>query len=361
MGYVLSIILQNISWIFDKSKFLKYLMIFISGFTLVNYFVGTDGRTTLDYSVYESQYYANSDYFERFYNLLVHLSNSVGLNYVEFRLSISIIAVIIFLLAIVRLTNNVSIAIMGYFISSYLVDIVQIRQFLMLGFILLGLSFLKLDSVVGSIFGYASMFVGTQFHSLGWIFFLFSPLVFVSLKKQREWLPIISGIILFIIALFYVLPKSLLLKLTATVLNLLSSRENIVDNVNTVYSNGSGIKVWFLLFVISMVALLIGCFSKNIVMNEKNAQVLMYSIYILLISILLTFMSVDYVRLSRSGVVLFVLFITNFDTFRNKVLIWSSVTFISILSIYLQIGVVYQTSGRMVPYLLHFINENIVK
>lgn len=362
MWYILSLFLQNVTYALNKSKVMKALTVLVSMLTLVIYFRGTDGRTTPDFSVYQAEYYRNSDYFEKGYNLLTHIANNCGLTYIEFRTALAIFSVVIFGIAIIRLTPNPELAFMGYFIASYLVDVVQIRQFAMMAFLLLGLSLLHETNMLIRIVGVAFLIIAPQFHSLGWIFVLLAPLSYAPVLTQLKYVKRLSWVVVGLAVVLYVVPKGFLLSVTSKLMSILSSRQDISDNVMSVYSKGSGIKVIAFLVIISVASVLVATIMERApVENMRNIQTLMFTVYAQLASVILTYMSVDYVRLSRMAIVLLVLMISNLGINKHRLLMWTIVISVSFLSIYLQIGIVYQTNGRMIPYLLHFIDPNIIR
>ncbi|MBJ7670817.1 EpsG family protein [Weissella confusa] len=362
MWFIVSTLFQNVTYIVNRSRMLRLFTILLSSFTLVYYFRGTDGRTTLDYSVYQGQYYLDSDYFEKGYNIAAHIGRSLNLTYPDFRLLLASVAVFLFIIGVYRLTPNPELAILGYFAGSYLMDIVQIRQFVMLALLVFGISLVKSENRLVKVFGLVSMLMAPEFHSLGWIFVLLFPMSFFSVERQLYSLKIVSVIVGVMTLLFYVLPKSILITITAKIMVLLSSRDDVVQNVTTVYSKGSGIKVILLLVIISIVSLVVAFLMKNGEEETKrNVKLLLFTVYAQLASVILTFMSVDYVRLSRVSVVLIILLLSNLGIHKYRKNMWLFTIVLAMLSIILQMGVVYIKSGMMVPYLLHFIDSDIIR
>lgn len=358
MFYIIALLQNNISFFTNR---LKKTSALISMIVIVYLLRGTDSRTTLDYNVYQSQYTANSDYFESGYNFLTHIANNFGLPYQEFRLLFATFGALIFFMAVNRHTKHPELAIFCYMLAALPADLVQIRQFVMISFTILGYSFFKKSNFVSFVMGEIVVFLGTQFHSLGWIFVLLAPLIFMKANSLRKLLGI--SIVLFTIftAAFYVIPSQYLLSFTSKIIVLLSSRSDIGQNVANVYSNSAGLFVIAIMFSLSMIAAIL---LYRVQVKESvsfSIKALHIVIFVMLISVLLAYMSIDYVRLLRSAFVFYFVLLSNLVTAENKRRLYSYMLLMSLLMLYLQVGVVYQTNGRLLPYILHFKNQNIIQ
>lgn len=145
------------------------------------------------------------------------------------------------------------------------------------------------------------------------------------------------------------------------IIGTISSRSDIGENVSNVYSNGAGIKVIIFGTLITIIATVIILYVPiETLQKNLNIQILLPCIYVMMISILLTTVSIDYVRLLRAGTVLFIVLLSNLVSQGKVMKYYSLLILISLLSVYLQNGIVYQTNGQLIPYLLHFVNQNIL-
>lgn len=353
MWYIATLLQNNLSLI---SKKFKYINLIFSAFVLVYLLQGTKTESILDYRVYKSQYELNSDYFENGYNVIVHIGNRLGLPYTTFRYVFGVLIVTIFLIGITRLTTEPTVAINGYMIASLIPDVVQIRQLAMLALVILGYSFLKKRSIASIFIGLFFLVLATQFHSLGLLFLLVLPLIKLRPQKQINLLKMCTVVFLALIAVFNVLPKGEMARIISVIMGIFSSRSNISANVLNVYSNAAGITLTVLttgLTFLTIVILLRIPIQK--LEESSNIRILFPSIYIMIVATFLTAtMSIDFVRLLRASAVLIILLLSNLVYQNNVKQYYGIIISFGFISLYLQVGVVYQTMGKMIPSILRF-------
>lgn len=356
MLYIGSLIINNVSYFYNN---FRRLSVFVSAIVMVILFRGTDGRTTPDYSVYQQQYNMNSNYFEMGYNSLVHFGNFLGMDYPTFRLLFSILAVAIFTWAVFRVSTEPEMAVTGYMISAFFADIVQIRQFMMISLVLLGYSFFKNKTVKNIIIGFVFLILSSEFHSLGWMFVLMAPLCFVPISKQMKLLKWTTIIFIGLAVVTRLLPKSIVIAFTSAIIGNLSSRQNIDTNIADVYTNGGGIGV-FVVTLLILVLMLWAIFKIPEIKYTDNIRILMPGIFIVLLSLALVSVSIDYTRLLRAASILILIIFSNLLHGKEKWRYFIYLYVIGFMVCYLQVGLIYKTNGFLLPYILGFTNPDVV-
>ena len=126
--------------------------------------------------VYSSYY----DGIEILYKISNDLGNLLNLNFIQFKMIYSGIALILLNIAIKRLTTNFSFALGCYFIFPYLIDIVQIRHFMASIIILLAITVLKDRDKKSYIKYYILNMIAIGFHNISIVFLIIPLLNYIS-------------------------------------------------------------------------------------------------------------------------------------------------------------------------------------
>lgn len=147
--------------------------------------------------VYSSYY----DGIEILYKISNDLGNLLNLNFIQFKMIYSGIALILLNIAIKRLTTNFSFALGCYFIFPYLIDIVQIRHFMASIIILLAITVLKDRDKKSYIKYYILNMIAIGFHNISIVFLIIPLLNYISVKKLSI-IVILADIIEIILIIF---------------------------------------------------------------------------------------------------------------------------------------------------------------
>lgn len=155
-----------------------------------------------DYGNYEAAYNdikagGTNAYLDVGFSFLMKLCGLCGLSYQGFMIVISALCLLIFTLALRRLTKSVSVALAFYIVYPFVFDIVQYRNFLAFAFVLYGLRFLLKDKVrIKDIALYlVFVLIGSLIH-LSVI--IYSAFILVAIKRFKPF-AVLTGILLALI------------------------------------------------------------------------------------------------------------------------------------------------------------------
>lgn len=193
------------------SVLLIILMLVIMGFV---------PSTITDYGAYEAEYFIKGSHFEWGYTLLQNLFSSMGVRYSTFRFILIIVGIVILSLAVKKYTANMSAFYLVYFIYPFFMDIVQVRNFLMMAIIFYASYYLESITIKNTIKYFILVFIAASIQTLAYFFILaFILALFRKKKKVIYIVPILIvaiGVIAAIIPGLIVILNTWLLSLSST-------------------------------------------------------------------------------------------------------------------------------------------------
>lgn len=116
------------------------------------------------------------------FKLLMNLTSFLGMNYQMFIIILSFIGLILILITVKRFSPNPMYVYLLYFIFPYFLDIVQIRNFLMMSILIYSLRYLVEDKRKSITKYLVSTLIAASIHSVAVLYF---PLVFVKSKNKN--------------------------------------------------------------------------------------------------------------------------------------------------------------------------------
>jgi hypothetical protein len=269
---------------------------------------------SVDYGTYSRGYtalsYSDTSQFEWGYTLLEKYTISWNLDYDQFRMVIFTISFLALFLAIKKLTSNVADFVWLFAIFPYINEANQVRNFAMIAFGILALSFYATNQklLLPAVF----IVVSASFHSLGYLFILIILFSKIVSKISMRFLMISSGVGL-LASMFLLLFSSstgFIGTLIAKVFILLGRSDG--SNSSEIYNAygagaGSSTKIilsFLIIFILMIIYFLVmnNAFSNLI---NQQANILVIAVFITsLIGILLLPASVQNQRILRNGITL---------------------------------------------------------
>jgi len=298
-------LLSILNFVKDKKIWLSIPMVLI-----LTYLGGNpDPLTTVDYSAYESEY--NNKYlgyvsrFEWLYQSCANLAVKYNLTYAQFRIILIAVTFLILFIAVRRLTSNDKFFWLMFALSPFFSETVQVRSFTMMALVLLSVSFLKNNNIKGYLISSLLIYLGTGFHTSGYIFFLILPVHFLFGKrwsiqniKNSLW---VSLVISFIVA---ILSSVSLLGGLTTLIKSISDNEEIVNNVTDLYFNGFSISSLFLILCfLSFCLVVIRVVQYSQIALDENMRVMFSYIFVSFVGMPLVMISSQYSRILREGII----------------------------------------------------------
>ncbi|WP_203662650.1 EpsG family protein [Lacticaseibacillus sp. 53-4] len=272
----------------------------------------TSPMHNLDYQTYQAQYVitagqpAGAWKFERGYSYLSVLFYKLGLSYQTFRTFLCLMAIIVLYMGVRRFTTNTPLFVGIYGATVFLLDATQLRNFIMLSFVILAISFLQEKNVKNYLIATFIILLSAQFHSLGYLFLLVVVLRLMSfnfLYKYALWL---VGAVVGVIMMINVVGVQRISKLVGRVLALVSSRANIGAKLASQYGNGSILIRYVAVGVSSIAAFLLIWFLYKVVATSQDKKLInqFQLIYTVVLMSMLTLPTLsladDYSRIPRS-------------------------------------------------------------
>lgn len=334
-----------------------------------------DSRHAADYMLYFNSYTYRWKNFEHGYLWLTGISYNHGLTYLDFRMVSICITYLLFFVLTCLLTKNVALVAAVYVVTSYAIDVSQIRNVMVIPFMLLAIYILIKKIKFSYFFAMAVLILGATIHTLS-LSLILIPII-IMLKKYWEQS---FGKLLFVILIFANLvqfsAKRLFLSFAIKFVSLVGFRSNLIANLQGAYSSGTEFTPWVLstMVVISCIWLFNELTKRSRIQKKINfsgiepelfnSSILIgeVSLFLMCIGLILMTMSVDYIRLIRIAFVLFTIFLGNILIMLNKtqkVIYISAFIVISCLMLYTQINHIYLIQND-IPYLFHFINPNVL-
>ncbi|MBZ4656143.1 MAG: hypothetical protein JG759_691 [Thermoanaerobacter sp.] len=182
MSYFLFALLIFIAFIKKDSKILA---IFLLTLMWVLYGWNTGNADYINYNV---AYYHNAispiNYNKEIaFQLLCKLFNKFGLDYNQFLVIISITGLVLITSTIRRYTKNVAFVLAMYFIFPFMLDVVQVRNFLAMAIVVFGLRFLIEKKKWGKVKYIILVLLASTFHYSALFYFIFLLKEVQSTKK----------------------------------------------------------------------------------------------------------------------------------------------------------------------------------
>lgn len=138
-----------------------------------------------DYGNY-LQYYYGGEYYRNllqkgYENVSIFFLNH-GYSFEAFRLFLALLTFLMIWFAIQMWTKNVAWVLAFYLLAYFPMDIIQIRNFVMLGFATLGITILSKNGYLKYVLSAILIYIGAQFHTMGLIYL---PIVAVTLLPEN--------------------------------------------------------------------------------------------------------------------------------------------------------------------------------
>lgn len=292
------------------------------GLLILGYLAGSANPvTTTDYGMYYQQYIISgltgNFYFERGYSLLGTFFYHLGFNYAQFRFFFSMLIILVLYIGICRFTSNIALFVSIYGITCFFNDATQIRNFMMISLVIIGVSFLKEINLKNIVLATLFILLGAQFQSSGYYFLL---ILLIRLFPKGKILSNFKIVLIFEVVfsgIIIVLGKGRIIKLlTILAAPFSNGRENLVSKISTQYVYGISGRKMILITVSVIMTLYLSKIMANNLKNNKNAQVLYTAIVSGMLSFPLIFIAIDYSRILRNTFLFFILLICIF--YSNK-------------------------------------------
>lgn len=304
MLFIVSELGQFIYKLFSK----KGKLIGFFGLAVLAYLAGAAPAQTSDYAVYEIYYELAPKgifYFERSYSELGVFFYNLGFDYAGYRLIFAFLSALILYIGVKRFTSNLALFSALYGVTVFFCDAVQIRNFMMISLVVLGISFLIESTPKDLLLAFFFIWLSAQFQSLGYLFFLVILVKIIPRKALRNSLLFVFLAIIFLMLLTKVLGISVLTSIMARVVGLFSDRMNLVEKVSGQYNDGTTIVGFLLLTASTLMGLSFESFllKQNIQddLYGKKLQVLYSGVLVSAIALPTLFLAHDYSRIQRNA------------------------------------------------------------
>lgn len=319
-----------------------------------------------DYSLYELSYRQQLTNFEKGYTYLAKIFFNRGLSYAVFRECLVYFAFIILCIAIFRLTNNPALVVLGYNIGSFTIEAIQVRNMLMLALAVLGFSLLKKGKVVNNVFGLVVIMLATTIHTLGYFFLLSGLLYLLPWKYLFAGLKAILYITMPIALIFLIVGTKSIQSIFAAFLSVTGARAGFGIDFVSVYNNGISLKSWIVIVAIQLISaapLFLKKKSVRLFLDNSESINVVVPAFLGVLTIILSLLSSDYVRLLRdASVFVFILYSKFVDYLSHKrLLILGYVVLIASAIFFLQNFLVYPESGRYISYTIKLLPDSVIK
>lgn len=159
-------------------------------------------RWNADYYGYQQTYYSIGsynvfyEYFEQFeigYRYFCRFMFSLGVDYDTFLIIYSLIGLLLIGSTIIKFTNKPGYVLALYFIYPFLMDIVQIRNFMAMAFIIFGIRYLFSSRKVDQFKYVFFVFLAASFQSVGLFYLILLFAKMQSVKKLVNWVSLITA------------------------------------------------------------------------------------------------------------------------------------------------------------------------
>ncbi|MCT4384165.1 EpsG family protein [Lacticaseibacillus paracasei] len=291
----------------------KFQIVGVLGFLTLTYLAAvSDPIHNLDYQTYQAYYGTipmqpvRQWHFEKGYSSLGVLFFHIGLSYQAFRWFLCLMTMVVMYIGVRRFTTRADLFAGIYGATVFLLDATQLRNFIMIAFVVLAMSFLQEVNWRNLLLAVMLILISAQFHSLGYLFLLvifLRCLPFEWLYSYGLWF---VGIVVSLILVISAVGVHAILDILAKFTSLVSSRSNLTSKVSSQYGDGS-VLIRYVAVAVSTIAmfLLIWFLCKVIKTTaDKKLMVkyqLLYVISLMAIIMLPTLsLADDYSRIPRS-------------------------------------------------------------
>lgn len=296
MLWIFVILISLVSVVIQKFDRISGFISFLG----IGYLVGTPNyQFNRDAVVYANAYSFRTDVFERGYNLLTD-SMWNHFDYQTFRLLSSMAVYMLLFFILILFTKKVSLISLVYAFSMYPFDSEQVRNVMAGLFILLGAYLLNKFKNKGIIPAMGLIFLGSLFHSLA-LLFLVLPIMWFARNNIEKHFKVYFTIGSVFALAFEVLGTTRIVPVLASIIDRISSRENISNNVLTVYNVGAThFKMWLVFYILTIIIVVTGYrFYRKSQSIHEYYQLYVCTIILWTFSLGLFAISVDYVRTLR--------------------------------------------------------------
>lgn len=307
MLFLFSEIFQFIYQFFKKNNRFVGLL----GFGILAYLAGSaNPNTTTDYSTYAAVYSlttgsSSSFYFERGYSELEILFNNLGWNYAEFRMFFAFFATIILYIGVARFSKNMALFCSLYGVTIFFNDATQIRNYMMIAFVVLGLSFLIKKTKKNLMTAGFLILLSAQFQTLGYVFLLVIPVQFIPIEYLRKSLVISILATVLLIVFTKLIGTDTIIQYLTKFAGVISSRANLVNKVSEQYTNSTSLGKVLLVGISTFSGLVLENYllNRNFAGNlyKEKLKILYAGILISVAMLPMLFIAVDYSRIQRNA------------------------------------------------------------
>ncbi|MBZ5975036.1 EpsG family protein [Leuconostoc gelidum subsp. gelidum] len=322
-----------------------------------------------DYVVYQYSYnnlITQDSQFEKGYTLLEYLGNFVGLNFETFRQYFVAIGVIILYFGVRRFTKNHSLVLAMYIPTIWVVDIIQMRSFVMMSVMVLGFSLLLCNNLISKILAVTVILLGASIHSSGYLF-LIGLVLYLLVKSISNFIKYLTyGAIIGILLLPLLLRSSVFISIISFLGNI-TGRSALVNNLSDLFMSGTPINlklIYYFILVLSLTVIVLITKDNQKINDDKTFivfKVLVGGITILFVGTVLLDVASDYSRLIRHGLLyVYILIAWYFQNVKKngqitiRQLIIGIATCSLVILVYITSQITWGSDIPMsTPYLLH--------
>ena len=255
-----------------------------------------------DYAQYYSMYYFDYTQVEKGYEILSEFFLKRGVDYSSFRIVTTLIGITTLSIAIYRFTNDLSKFWMLYFLFPFFIDVIQVRNFLMMSFATLAASFLIKINFKNVLIYICLIIIGSSFQNAGLFFFI--PLLFMLFRKKKIIKQLFVTFIT-LLSILSILSRSLVYSIIYKIMSIVGA-ESMISSKLTYYMNGS-VNYGFLLYWLAILfSYAIVNYSLRAVLEHNNSQLIASKMAVIesfsltsLLSLPLIIVSLDFFRIAR--------------------------------------------------------------
>lgn len=286
-----------------------------------------------DYGNY-LQYYYGGEYYRNllqkgYENVSIFFLNQ-GYSFEYFRLALATLTFLLMWVGIQMWTKNIAWVLAFYLLAYFPMDIIQIRNFVMLGFTTLAITILTKNGNVKYVISAILIYIGAQFHTMGLIYL---PIVAITLlpknieNRLRKYT--VPGAIIGSILLLLGSRTTLLGSLAGFIGRLAGNETQLTNKITNRYATGTSMSMILVVVVVNIIVwLAVNKISQYETENENKDfravenVVKIVASYGLLLSPLMV-IAPDYSRIFRNFGVIIIIFLImiisqNDTTHRSK-------------------------------------------
>ena len=142
--------------------------------------------------------------FEWGYTFLSKLFFNLGMSFIDFRVMLSALSILAIIISIRLFNANVPFVLCLYFLFPFLIDIVQIRNFTMLAFVLLGGSCLISSKRSKYLLCLFFILIGASFHTIGYFYLVIIPLHILITRNKSKFIHIMLAFVVMLSVLLLI-------------------------------------------------------------------------------------------------------------------------------------------------------------